>query len=158
MLSAAATVSSPQQTFACRRRLPVDFASPVSRNRRTDLLLQRQLLAAHSNTWALRPLVYSTIGMGLKNTYIGASQSLLSRSDNQLVAGPQNSIPRSPSSSSSSSTTSTFSSSLSLTSIGSRLDSCDSSLLSSAPGWVQGGEGDAPLWSFPFLLFRGPVE
>src|ERR1700761_2724715 len=83
--SAALTVSSPQQILACRRKLLVDFASPLSRNRRTDLDLPPHLTAVHSKTCAFRLSMYSTTGIGLKNAYIGASHSFDSRSVNQSV-------------------------------------------------------------------------
>jgi hypothetical protein len=80
--SAAATTSSPQQPFACFRRLLVDFASPVSRYRRTmrPFPLPLQCFALHSKTWTQRPLIISIDGVRLKNTYIGEFHSFKSRS------------------------------------------------------------------------------
>ena len=168
VLLAAAMASSPQQTLTCWWRLLVDFASPMSRNWWTSLFLLWQLLATHSNTCALWASIYSIIGISLKNTYIGVSQSLLRWcSGADQLADIPNLVLHSPSSSLSSSTLTTLSSGHSplLTSISSGLDSWVlpllSPLLCASPlgtwGWAQGGEAGTvssfPLAFIPFLLF-----
>src|SRR5438552_19039197 len=74
-LSAAVTTSSPQHLFACFRILPVNFASPLSRNLRTPRNLYLHVFAMHWNVWQQRPSTYSMIGVGLKKAYTGAVQS-----------------------------------------------------------------------------------
>src|SRR5271154_6552817 len=70
--SAVSTASSPQHIFACLRRFPVEFASPLSRKRRTSQpFLPLHRLASHSKMWHARPSLYSIRGVGLKKTYIG---------------------------------------------------------------------------------------
>jgi hypothetical protein len=67
--SAAATASFDQQRFACLRRLLVNFASPVSKNRRTNLPFRPlHLVAAHVNRCVGRPSMTSIFGNSWKNT------------------------------------------------------------------------------------------
>jgi hypothetical protein len=61
-LSAALIASLPQQLFACLRKFPDEFASPLSKNRRH---LYLQDLPTHEKTWQRRPSTYSISGVGL---------------------------------------------------------------------------------------------
>jgi hypothetical protein len=63
---------------------PVDFASLVSKYRHISLDLWRQFLAAHRKEWQWRPSIYSMAGVALKKAYIGAVQSLASRSERMV--------------------------------------------------------------------------
>jgi hypothetical protein len=67
--SARSTISVPQHCFACFRRLLVDFASVVSRKRRTMRGCGPFPLhwgAAHLNSWQRRPFMVATDGRGWK--------------------------------------------------------------------------------------------
>jgi hypothetical protein len=78
-LSADSIMSIPQHFFACFRMFPVDFASLVSKYCHISLDLWRQFLAAPR-----QPSTYSMVGVALKKAYIGAVQSLASRSERMV--------------------------------------------------------------------------
>jgi len=74
MAVAASTASTPQQTFAWRRRLLVEFASPLSRYRQTSRpFLPLQWPAAHSKTWERRSSMCQEVLWQLDNVSIGAT-------------------------------------------------------------------------------------
>ena len=71
--------SSPQHfdVRTCFSKLPVDFASPLSRKRRT---VQPQPRPRHLKMWLRRPSTYSIVGVLPKKAYTGAFHSFFNLS------------------------------------------------------------------------------